>query len=267
MYRTFDSDEDGLLSFGQFTVLVKESFPRMFTDHEILTIFDFLDASFDRVVSIESIMHAFRRPMGVKCKHLLAIVFDRLDHEGRGLVSAQVVAEGYDPSKHPEVVAGKRSSEEEYRDFLDSFEVGGEVEGCVTRGEFMEYFSNFAAALDNDEIFCAIVGNTWLDPREYESFEINFEKRMDVKERSYEPTMTNSFVSREPYDIISFEDKTKNPKSSRMPQEKENTSIYSPNSLSLPVVEGGVRFLLKKASSALLTYGKAGILSFERKLR
>ena len=239
----------------------------MFTDREILYMFDFLDASFNRLVSIDSIMHAFRRPMGDKCRHLLTLVFDRLDQEGKGVVNAHVIAESYDPSKHPEVVAGKRTAEEEYRDFLDSFEVGGEVEGCVTRAEFMDYFSNLAAALDDDEAFCVTIGNTWLDPREYESFEINFEKRMDIKERSFEPPVTNSFVSREPYDIISFEEKGKTPKSTKIPYEKENTTIYGPNLLSLPVVEGGVRFLLKKASSALLTYGKMGILSFERKLR
>ena len=134
----------------------------MFTDHEILTMFDFLDASFNRLVSIDSIMYAFRRPMGVKCKHLLAIVFDRLDQEGRGAVNANVIAEGYNPSNHPDVVAGKRTAEEEYRDFLDSFEVGGEVEGCVTRAEFIDYFSNVAAALDNDEVFCTIITGTWL---------------------------------------------------------------------------------------------------------
>ena len=246
---------------------MKESFRNFFTDREILDIFDYLDVSFERFISIGSIMLAFRRPIGDKCRHLLTLVYDRLDQNGSGVVAAHDVAAGYDPSRHPDVVAGKKTAEEEYRDFLDSFEVGGEVEGCVTRGEFMEYFSNVAASLEDDDLLCRIVGNTWLDPLDYESFEENYAKRLNIKERSFEPTVTNSFVSREPYNIISFEENTKTAKPTRLPLGKENSTIFSPNGLSLPNVEGGVRYLLKKANAALLTYGKAGILSFEKRLR
>ena len=134
----------------------------MFTENESRAIYDYLDVDKKRLVKISDIMDAFRRPLDEKCRRLLGLAFDRLDYERRGVVAAHDVAAGYDPSKHPEVVVGKRSAEEEYRDFLDSFEVGGEVEGCVTRAEFMDYFSNLAAALDDDDLFCRIITATWL---------------------------------------------------------------------------------------------------------
>ena len=137
----------------------------MFTENEIRAIYDFLDYDKKRLVKITDIMDSFRRKLDEKCKRLLTLVFDRLDQNGRGMVAAHDVAAGYDPSRHPDVVAGKKTAEEEYRDFLDSFEVGGEVEGCVTRGEFMEYFSNVAAAMDDDDLFCNTISGTWLGSR------------------------------------------------------------------------------------------------------
>ena len=144
---------------------MKEYFPGMFTENEIRAIYDFLDYDKKRLVKITDIMDSFRRKLDEKCKRLLTLVFDRLDQNGRGMVAAHDVAAGYDPSRHPDVVAGKKTAEEEYRDFLDSFEVGGEVEGCVTRGEFMEYFSNVAAAMDDDDLFCNTISGTWLGSR------------------------------------------------------------------------------------------------------
>jgi hypothetical protein len=52
--------------------------------------------------------------------------------------------------------------EEEYHDFLDGFEVGGKIDGCVTRPEFISYFANEAAAFDDEDYFIELIANTWL---------------------------------------------------------------------------------------------------------
>ena len=40
-----------------------------------------------------------------------------------------------------------------YREFLDTFDVGGEVDGKVTRAEFENYYANVGASVDSDYYF------------------------------------------------------------------------------------------------------------------
>ena len=45
--------------------------------------------------------------------------------------------------------------------FLEYFDVGGEVEGKVTRNEFVNYYTNIGACIDDDEYFNQIVRGVW----------------------------------------------------------------------------------------------------------
>eukprot|EP00607_Mallomonas_marina_P006834 CAMPEP_0182425702 /NCGR_PEP_ID=MMETSP1167-20130531/12188_1 /TAXON_ID=2988 /ORGANISM="Mallomonas Sp, Strain CCMP3275" /LENGTH=73 /DNA_ID=CAMNT_0024606635 /DNA_START=122 /DNA_END=339 /DNA_ORIENTATION=- len=61
------------------------------------------------------------------------------------------------PSGHPDVCEGKRESEEVRREFLETFDVGGEVEGRVTRGEFESYYASVGACVQEDSRFESIL--------------------------------------------------------------------------------------------------------------
>ena len=43
----------------------------------------------------------------------------------------------YDASNHPDVVSGKKTKTAVLREFLETFEVGGEIDGKVTKEEFI----------------------------------------------------------------------------------------------------------------------------------
>ena len=60
---------------------------------------------------------------------------------------------GFDAARHPAVVAGRRSADEVYREFLDTFDVGGVVDGKVTRAEFDHYYHNVSCSIDDDDYF------------------------------------------------------------------------------------------------------------------
>jgi hypothetical protein len=47
------------------------------------------------------------------------------------------------------------------REFLDTFDVGGEVDGKVTRQEFMNYYHNLSASIDNEDYFELMIRNAW----------------------------------------------------------------------------------------------------------
>ena len=67
----------------------------------------------------------------------------------------------YDASVHPEVLDGKKTTGQVLREFLETFDVGGEVDGKVTPQEFENYYANISASIDNDDYFELMLRNTW----------------------------------------------------------------------------------------------------------
>ena len=53
------------------------------------------------------------------------------------------------------------SSPQVLREFLDTFDVGGEKDGKVTRNEFENYYKNISASIDNDDYFELMMRNAW----------------------------------------------------------------------------------------------------------
>lgn len=67
----------------------------------------------------------------------------------------------YDPTRHPDVLRSKRTANEVLREFLESFDVGGEIEGHVTYKEFEDYYTNLGAATADDDEFECLIRNAW----------------------------------------------------------------------------------------------------------
>ena len=49
--------------------------------------------------------------------------------------------------------AGKTTEQEVYREFLETFDVGGELDGRVTLDEFKKYYANVSSSVDDDDYF------------------------------------------------------------------------------------------------------------------
>lgn len=99
--------------------------------------------------------------MNERRKQLVYLAFQKIDKDGNGELDVQDVISTYDASKHPDVIAGKRSSGEILREFLDTFDVGGEKDGKVTIQEFENYYGNISASIDDDDYFELMIRNAW----------------------------------------------------------------------------------------------------------
>jgi hypothetical protein len=67
----------------------------------------------------------------------------------------------YDASRHPDVITGSKTAQEVLREFLETFEVGGEVDGKVTLDEFLTYYSNVGMSIDDEDYFELMIRNAW----------------------------------------------------------------------------------------------------------
>jgi hypothetical protein len=89
------------------------------------------------------------------------VAFNMLDTDGDGILEPDEMMEKYDTTNHPDVMSGKKTKTAVLREFLETFEVGGEIDGKVTKEEFLNYYGNLSASIDDNEYFELMVRNAW----------------------------------------------------------------------------------------------------------
>lgn len=163
-FRANDHAKMGTLSQPDFCRCVREAAVRL-DDGELRALFDAFDVDHSGRISYDDFMRTLRGELGQQRRGLVERAFDLLDADKSGAVEPRDIVERFDSSRHPDVVEGRRSRDEVYREFLDTFDVGGVVDGKVTRSEFEEYYSNVSASVDSDDFFEVMMRNVWHIPR------------------------------------------------------------------------------------------------------
>jgi len=78
-----------------------------------------------------------------------------------GAIPQNDILQAFHASNHPEVVSGRRLEGDIFQEFMQTLDSGREVHGKVTRNEFVNYYANIGACIDNDEYFEQIVRGVW----------------------------------------------------------------------------------------------------------
>ena len=80
--------------------------------------------------------------MSEKRLSLVRRAFATLDTNGDGALDIPAVAGNYNALQHPEVLNGRLTARQALALFLDTFDAGGEIDGKVTKNEFITYYTN-----------------------------------------------------------------------------------------------------------------------------
>jgi Ca2+-binding EF-hand superfamily protein len=159
-FRIMDDDGSKALSMTEFKKAMNEMALNL-SDKQVRQLFDYFDSDSNGSIDFEEFIQGVRDDLSARRKSLVLQAYNILDKDGNGIVDASDIAGRFDASNHPDVLAGSRSPEEIYREFLDTFDVGGVVDGKVTKEEFTNYYHNLSASIDNDDYFELMIRNAW----------------------------------------------------------------------------------------------------------
>lgn len=159
-FKIMDDDGSKSLSISEFKKALKE-FKMDISESDYRLLFDHFDRDQSGTIDFEEFVQGVRDPLNDKRLALVHLAFSVLDKDGSGIVDGQEIASMYDASKHPEVMAKRRTAAQVLREFLDTFDVGGVKDGKVTREEFVNYYTNIGASIENDEYFELMIRNAW----------------------------------------------------------------------------------------------------------
>jgi Ca2+-binding EF-hand superfamily protein len=159
-FRIMDDDNSKSLNMAEFKKAMKEMNMGL-SDPELRMLFDHFDADHSGSIGFEEFIQGVRDPLTERRLNLVLLAFNRLDTDKTGIIDAAELIDKYDATRHPDVLSGKSSPQKVLSDWMSNFEVGGVVDGKVTQQEFINYYTNLGASIDNEDYFELMIRNAW----------------------------------------------------------------------------------------------------------
>jgi len=136
------------------------------TNIELRRMFDFLDVNGVGYIDRDDLIAVVRPVLSDGRKALvraaIRAVFDPyVDAPGDESLPAKRLLQRVRIERHPDVTAGRVPVHEAYEAFLDTFDVGSEIPYRVSRQEFLDYYTNLSAAVEDDRYFEALIRGVW----------------------------------------------------------------------------------------------------------
>ena len=166
LQRTFRAMDDGtkLIPLPDFVRVVKE-LQLGLTAAECRVIFDLFDVNHRGLMDCNAFIDGIRPRLSQDRMQLVDTAFRCLDKDGSGAIEASQIIAAYDPTGHPDVFLGIKTPDAVMRDLVTTFDVGGTVPGKVTKKEFMDYYANIGATVNNEDYFELMLIHAWRPPR------------------------------------------------------------------------------------------------------
>jgi Ca2+-binding EF-hand superfamily protein len=120
-----------------------------------------IDTDKSGMISEAEFLAILQGPVSKVRLKLINIVFDQLDHNHDGKIEPADMAAYYNVDWDPDVKTGNvPAMTDAMTNFFKQFD-GIHVDGVVSREEFLNYYKNLSASIDNDDYFELMLRNAW----------------------------------------------------------------------------------------------------------
>jgi Ca2+-binding EF-hand superfamily protein len=158
-FRIMDDDNSRHLDMSEFSKAMVE-LKQTWSKDQIQAVYTWFDKD-GCGVSFDEFLAGVRGKLNARREQLVLQAFAVVDADGNGVLELSDIVSKYNADKHPDVIAGKRTKSEIFAEFLDVFDVGGSKDGMVHPYEFVNYYANVSASIDDDDYFELMIRNAW----------------------------------------------------------------------------------------------------------
>jgi len=159
VFRRMDNSRDRKLDRTEFMWGLKEN-GHDISPSEFERIFKFFDRNNDGKIDYDEFLRALRGDMNERRTQLVLLAFKKLDRTGDGVVTIDDIKDQYDVSFHPKFKSGEKSKQAILEEFMSQWDTI-KKDGIVTPEEFIEYYKDVSASIDDDDYFELMIRNAW----------------------------------------------------------------------------------------------------------
>ena len=159
MFRAIDRDRNNSIDPTEFKYAMRD-YGIPISDDEVSAVVKYFDTNKDGKISFDEFIRAVRGDLNQRRQEMVMMAYDVLDKSGDGLVTIEDIMSIYDASFHPDFASGRKTKEEVLREFMQIWETHRK-DGIVTKEEFIDYYKDVSASIDNDDYFELMIRNAW----------------------------------------------------------------------------------------------------------
>ena len=165
-FRIVDENNSQTVDFNDFLKSCN-IFNFGLNDKLMKDLFDSFDKDKTGEIDYDEFIRSIRGEMNEFRQKLVQKAFEILDVNKTGEITFEDLQNKYNADNHPEVLNGKKTEDEIFNEFMDTFQdtynylCGTETDNIITIEEFMEYYENVSMTIDDDLYFEYLLNNTW----------------------------------------------------------------------------------------------------------
>lgn len=159
IFRIMDDDRNRRISMEELSYGLQD-FGLRLAVKDLQLLLAAIDKDNTGSLSFDEFLNSIRGVVNARRQKLINMAFDVLDSTGDGIVTVDDLAGRFHPQGHPDVMRGGMDQSQALGNFLSQFD-GADQNGVVTRDEFLEYYKNLSASVDDDDYFELMIRNAW----------------------------------------------------------------------------------------------------------
>lgn len=153
---------------GGASVVTKDTFLAALQEHQVTLSVDDVQAvwsEYDRlgVGTIDPVdfIASLRSGLSAPRRTLIERAWEVLPKDHAGAVELRTLLRRFDPSGHPDVVRGSRTTADVKDAFEKSFSTTSNPDGALTKQEFEQYYAAVSASMEDDDLFASLMRGCW----------------------------------------------------------------------------------------------------------
>ena len=126
---------------------------------ELATIFHHFDTDNSASISVTEFLVGVRGKMPAPRVEVVKMAYARLDKDNNRKVTLDDLLQVYSVDGHPDIMTGAKTPEEVIQEFSKDWDRNGDT--IITEDEFIEYYKDLSAGIDDDTYFELMLRNAW----------------------------------------------------------------------------------------------------------
>lgn len=159
VFRRMDNNGDKKMDRNEFMWGLREN-GHTLSPSEFERIFKYFDKNNDGKVSYDEFLRGIRGEMNQRRTDLVKMAYRKLDRDGSGIVDLRDIGQAYDVTMHPKFKTGEMSKNDILVEFMAQWDTNVR-DNKVTVDEFIDYYKDVSASIDEDDYFELVIRNAW----------------------------------------------------------------------------------------------------------